>query len=189
MYFSTDIETDGPLAGINSMLSVGSVAVDDEGKEISTFSMNLKELEGAVQDPDTMKWWSNKQTAWEAARKNPQDPQEVMHRFVLWVKGIATPRNSRPVILAYPAAFDYSFIRWYLIKFTGSDIFDLSSIDLRSYAMRALGNDYSHSKILLLNNSKKKNLTHIALNDARDQVELFVKMYKEANLHLPRYHI
>jgi hypothetical protein len=188
MYFSTDIECDGPLVGIHSMLSLGSVALDDDGKEISTFSMNLKELEGAVQDEDTMKWWSDKPKAWAAARKDPKDPKEVMHAFVVWVKGIANPRNSKPVFLAYPTVFDYGFVRWYLIKFTGTDIFNLASIDLRSYAMGVSGKNYFNSKIDFIDGHKKKELIHVALADARDQATVFVDLYTAANPNLPRYH-
>lgn len=189
MYFSTDIETDGPLVGIHSMLSIGSVAIDDEGKEISTFSMNLKELDGAIQDPNTMKWWSDKQTAWNEARKNPKDPLKVMQAFVMWVKGISEPRNSKPILLAHPTVFDYAFIRWYLIRFIGEDIFDLSSIDLRSYFMRHTCKDYSNSPIIFSNELQKKELTHIALYDAKDQATVFIKVYREVNRNLPRYSI
>jgi len=170
------------------MLSLGSVALDDDGKEVSSFSMNLKELDGAIQDKDTMKWWSSKPKAWEAARRDPKSPQEVMKAFNTWVKGIAEPRNSNPIFLAYPTVFDYAYVRWYLIKFVGSDIFDLASIDIRSYAMHAIGKDYSNSKINFSNGSKKKELTHVALADARDQASIFVELYKEANPNLPRYH-
>jgi hypothetical protein len=188
MYFSVDIETDGPLVGINSMLSLGSTALDDDGKEISTFSMNLKELDGAVQDEDTMRWWSGRPKALAAARKDPRSPKEVMHAFVVWVKGISEPRNSKPILLAYPTVFDYGFIRWYLIRFTGSDIFDLNSIDLRSYAMGTSGKNYFDSKVDFINNHKKKELSHIALVDARDQASAFVDLYTTANPNLPRYH-
>ena len=188
MFFSVDIETDGPLVGIHSMLSLGSVALDDEGKEISTFYMNLKELEGAVQDAETMTWWADKPKAWTAARKDPKDPKEVMKAFVVWVKGIAEPRNSKPIFLAYPTVFDYAYVRWYLIKFTGSDVFNLNSIDIRSYAMRASGKDYSNSKVDFFEGHKKKELSHVALADARDQAAIFVDLYKAANPNIPHYH-
>lgn len=186
MYFSIDIETDGPLVGIHSMLSLGSIALDDDCKEISTFSMNLKELDGAVQDADTMKWWADKPKAWNAARKNPKNPEEVMHAFTIWVKGVAEPRNSKPILLAYPTVFDYGFVRWYLIKFTGSDIFGLSSIDLRSYVMGASNKNYANSKIS--RTKEHKELSHISLLDARDQAEIFTSLYTTVNPNLSNYH-
>ena len=51
-YISTDIETDGPIPGPNSMLSFGSAAFQG-GKMISTFSANLVTLPNAAPDPRT----------------------------------------------------------------------------------------------------------------------------------------
>jgi hypothetical protein len=46
-YVSTDIESDGPIPGVNSMLSFASVALDGDGRELATFSANLEPLPGA----------------------------------------------------------------------------------------------------------------------------------------------
>jgi len=55
VYISTDIESDGPIPGPNSMLSLGSAAYLPDGKRVGTFSVNLETLPGAQGDPDTMK--------------------------------------------------------------------------------------------------------------------------------------
>ncbi len=48
IYVSTDVETDGPIPGPNSMLSFGSAAYS-RGKELlGTFSANLETLSGAM---------------------------------------------------------------------------------------------------------------------------------------------
>ncbi len=47
IYVSTDIETDGPIPGPNSMLSFGSAAFTAEGRLLSTFEANLEALPGA----------------------------------------------------------------------------------------------------------------------------------------------
>jgi len=49
-------------------------------------------------------------------------PRDVMTRYLAWLK--ALPR--RPVFVAYPAAFDFSFVYWYLIRFTGENPFGYS---------------------------------------------------------------
>ena len=51
IYVSTDIETDGPIPGINSMLSVGSAAYSADKILISTFSANLETLPEASPNP------------------------------------------------------------------------------------------------------------------------------------------
>jgi hypothetical protein len=53
IYFSTDIESDGPIPGPHSMLSFASAAVGPAGKLIGTFSANLELLPGATPDPRT----------------------------------------------------------------------------------------------------------------------------------------
>ena len=49
IYVSTDIETDGPAPGLNSMLSFGSAAFLGNKTLLTTFSANLEILEGAAE--------------------------------------------------------------------------------------------------------------------------------------------
>ena len=51
IYVSTDVETDGPIPGLNSMLSLGSAAYLPGKTLIDTFSANLETLPGAIADP------------------------------------------------------------------------------------------------------------------------------------------
>ena len=48
IYVSTDVETDGPIPGPHSMLSLGSAAYTVDKKLVSTFSVNLETLPGAA---------------------------------------------------------------------------------------------------------------------------------------------
>lgn len=56
-YVSTDVETDGPIPGPHSMLSLGSAAYRADKTLIGSFEANLNTLPGAQGDPDTMAWW------------------------------------------------------------------------------------------------------------------------------------
>lgn len=49
IYVSTDVETDGPLAGKHSMLSLGSAAYSADKQLIGTFSANFATLPSAKQ--------------------------------------------------------------------------------------------------------------------------------------------
>src|SRR5437867_2235196 len=113
IYVSTDIETDGPVPGLNSMLSFGSAAFLADKSLISTFSANLETLPEAAADPETIAWWATKPEAWNACRIDPQPPAIVMPRYISWLKGL--PGN--PVFVGYPAAFDFMFITYYLYRF------------------------------------------------------------------------
>ena len=56
IYVSTDVETDGPIPGVNSLLSFGSAAYRPDKTLVDTFAANLELLPGAVSNPDTMRW-------------------------------------------------------------------------------------------------------------------------------------
>lgn len=44
IYMSTDVETDGPIPGPHSMLSIGSAAYTADKQLVATFSANLHTL-------------------------------------------------------------------------------------------------------------------------------------------------
>ncbi len=74
IYVSTDIEADGKIPGISSMLSFGSAAYTGDKVLVSTFSANLEALPDAHPDPETMKWWRKQPEAWAYCRQNPVAP-------------------------------------------------------------------------------------------------------------------
>lgn len=178
IYLSTDIETDGPIPGPNSMLSFGSAAYTAAGKLVDTFSANLETLPGATGDPRTMEWWQSQPDAWENARRDPQNPADVMPRYVAWIK----KQPGKPVFVAYPAGFDFLFVYWYLIRFTGDSPFSFSALDMKTFAMALLKCDYREAT--------KRNMprhwfgqqahTHNALDDAIEQGALFCNMLAES---------
>jgi len=181
LFFSVDIESDGPIPGRNSMLSFGCAAFTDRGKLLDTYSANLDVLPEATPDPDTMKWWEGQKEAWEACRKDTRPAEVVMPEFVAWVKKVAG-RDS-PVFVGYPAGFDFEFIHWYLVRFTGSSVFGFSCIDMKTFAMALLGTDFKGTTKRSMPKRWFKNLpkhTHVALDDAIEQGCLFINMLKEA---------
>ena len=54
IYISTDVETDGPIPGPHSMLSIGAAAYTADKQLLSTFSANLETLPGVAGHADTM---------------------------------------------------------------------------------------------------------------------------------------
>lgn len=177
IYVSTDVETDGPIPGINSMLSFGSAAYLANKTLISTFSANLELLPEAVPDPNTMAWWKTQPEAWAACRKDLENAETAMKRYLKWLKDLP----GKPVFVAYPAAFDFLFVYWYLIRFTKESPFSHSALDIKTYAMAMLKKDYR--------DSTKRNMpkhwfddfphTHQALDDAIEQGALFCNMLAE----------
>jgi DNA polymerase III alpha subunit (gram-positive type) len=176
LYFSIDIEADGPIAPNNSMLSFGCAAFDENGKLLETYSSNLELLPGAVQDPDTMKFWSNFPDAYKATRQNLQDPKKAMQDFANWILSF----GCKPVFVGYPATFDAAFINWYFINFTGKNPFGFVAIDIKTYAMAVMKKPFFQCS---KKNFPKEWLSpvkhnHIALSDAIEQGEIFFNIMK-----------
>jgi DNA polymerase III alpha subunit (gram-positive type) len=176
IYISTDCETDGPIPGMNSMLSFASAAYTADKTLLATFEVNLELLEGATPNPATMAWWQNQPEAWAACRENVQAPKIAMKHYLEWLKALP----GKPVFVAYPAAFDFMFIYWYLMYFTGESPFSHSAIDMKTLAMVLLKKNYR--------SSTKKNMpdiwfddipqTYRTLDDAIRQGALFCNMLK-----------
>jgi hypothetical protein len=170
VYISTDIEADGPIPGPHSMLSFASIAYADSGKEIGSFWANLQTLPGAVGDPKTMDWWRRNPEAYAETRRDLQDPEEVMRRYVNWLAQF----SDRPVFVGYPVTFDFMFVYWYLMRFVGSSPFSHSGWDIKTAAAIAMRTPFRKTG--------KRNMpkawfgpqkhSHRAPDDAREQGEL-----------------
>jgi len=163
IYISVDVETDGPIPGPHSMLSLGAAAFWPDNKEpVSTFTVNLAPLPGASPDPDTEAWWkSQPKEVYQAARVNPQASLPAIQQFLWWVeevcsKGVLTPEAPgtagtsppppsasrsapfKPVFVGYPAGFDFLFVYWYIRKFGFKSPFSFSALDVKTFAMATL---------------------------------------------------
>ena len=138
LYVSTDIESDGPIPGPNSMLSLGSAVFQADGRMIDTFSANLETLSGAKGDPKTMAWWETQPEAWAECRREPQEPGKVMADYSAWLLHLP----GKPVFVGYPAGYDFLFVYWYLIRFTGKSPFSFSALDIKTFAMAYPGNQF-----------------------------------------------
>jgi hypothetical protein len=107
------------------------------------------------------------------------DPAAAMTELTDWVREIAGPGS--PVMVAYPAVFDWLFLYWYLIRFTGSSVFGHSGcLDIKTlYAVKA---------DVALTGAVKRNMprqlrsrrphTHNALDDAVEQADLFANLMR-----------
>ena len=177
IYVSTDIETDGPIPGPHSMLSLGSAAYLADKTLVSTFEANLELLPGASGDPKTMKWWESQPEAWRACRENLQRPEEALPAYVAWIKALP----GKPVFVAYPAGFDFTFVYWYLIRFAGESPFSHSALDMKTLAMALMKTDYRDSTKRRMPRHWFDPLphTHRALDDAIEQGALFCNMLAE----------
>lgn len=178
IYVSTDIEADGPIPGPHSMLSFASAAYGSDKTLVGTFTRNLETLEGATAHPDTAAWWQTQPEAWAACRKDPVAPERAMRDYVAWLRELP----GKPVFVGYPAAYDFLFVYWYLLRFAGESPFSHSALDIKTFAMCLLGTGYRESTKKRMPRRWFDDLphTHVALDDALGQGALFCNMLAES---------
>ena len=176
IYVSTDIEADGPIPGPHSMLSLGSAAYLEDKTLVATFTANLETLPDATPHPQTTAFWAKNVEAWNATRTDCRPPEKVMPDYVKWLKSLP----GVPVFVGYPAAYDFMFVYWYLIRFAGESPFSYSALDIKTLAMTVLKSKYRETS--------KRNMptqwfdqlphNHVALDDAIEQGALFCNILR-----------
>jgi hypothetical protein len=178
IYVSTDIEADGPIPGPYSMLSFASAAYTGGKTLLGTYSANLETLPGATTHPKTMEWWRQFPQAWEQCRRDARAPEIVMPEYLAWLEALP----GRPVFVGWPATWDFMWIYWYLVRFTGARPFRENALDVRSYAM---GMRKAAFRLTTRTYLPKRWFddglphTHVALDDALEQGALFCNMHAE----------
>lgn len=181
VYIAVDVEADGNTPGLNSMLSLGAVALDRGGTVLSEFSVNVEPLECAEPDEETMAFWAKFPEAYAATQVNPVPAEDAMEGFASWFE-----RFENPQFVFYPPKFDALYVYWYLQVFvermnytTSPDMFDTQT--LVSTLLRV--DDISLTKKKYWPNRWKKRRNrhvHVALDDAREQGAEFIKILNES---------
>lgn len=169
LFVAVDVESDGPIPGPYSMLSLGMAVV---GSDELRFYTEIKPIsEEFIPEALAVSGLDRDRLSREAP-----DASEAMESCATWVNDLK--KIGRPVFLAAPAVFDGMFVHWYFIKFTGRSPFapNGSGLDLRSYWMGLTGCDWVDSK----KGGIKKELglqaiphTHNALDDAVELATVF----------------
>lgn len=179
LFFSVDVETDGPIPGPHSMLSLGCVALDAEGQEHGAYSVNLHTLPGASAHPKTAAWWKTQPKAWAACRADLVAPEAGMTGFVTWVEAFEAREKC---LVCYPSGFDFTFVLWYMMSFVGRTPFNFQCIDVRSFVMGLRGKHLRQTSKRYWPRRWQNKLphTHVALDDAREQGLSFIAMLQES---------
>ncbi|CAL9574705.1 3'-5' exonuclease [Streptomyces sp. enrichment culture] len=177
VYVSVDVEADGPIPGPYSMLSFGAAVAgrqDADGyvaadPEALTFYRELRPISGEfVPEALAVSGLDRERLLVEGAR-----PEAALREFTAWVREVS--RGGQPVMCGYPAAYDWTFLYWYLMRFTGESPFGHSGcLDMKTlYAtkarlpLRAVAKRTMPAGLL-----SRRPHTHHALDDAIEQAEL-----------------
>ncbi len=189
VYFSADVETDGPIPGPFSILSFALVyAGAFDGKHFAppqdyrrTFYRELKPISENFQP--------------EALRVNGLDrdrllregeaPELAMTEASRWIRGVTG--EAKPVLVAYPLSFDWAWLYWYFVRFAaeGSPFNHSLCFDMKTaFAVKASIpiSEAGRSKLLPSLRPQHRH-THHALEDAIEQAEIFTKIFQWEGMH------
>ena len=187
VYFSADVETDGPIPGPFSMLSFALVYAgrfDGQSFERPTdFQLNTyHELKPISEEFHEEALRVNRLERRRLCEEG-EDPVDAMTEASSWVKKIAG--GARPVLVAYPLSFDWTWLYWYFMSFSkdGSPFNHSSCFDLKTaYAVKA-GIPIAEAGRSNLDETLRPGgkHTHHALDDAREQAQVFVNLFEWDN--------
>lgn len=182
-YFSADVETDGPIPGPFSILSFALVYVGRFDGAVFKKSQNLD-----VTFYRELKPISDQFEA-EALRVNGLDrdllvkvgapPEIAMTEAAHWIETIAG--EDRPVLLAYPLSFDWSWLYWYFTRFSeiGSPFGHSRCFDIKTAIAVKDHLPIARSGLNQIPKSyrSEREHSHNALDDAIEQAEIFLKVF------------
>lgn len=203
-YVSVDIEAVGPIPGEYSMSSLGAFVAGartvggefiyfDHTLPKNVFYRELRPLNnnyirdainiGLLDGFDYSLPDDNGSRKFQYMQENGASPELTMRDFADFVMNFKRELNARPIFMAYPASFDWTFVYWYFQKFSINSPFGFSGVlDLKTY--------YSAKYNQPLSKSVKRNMpkslfpslphTHKADDDAIEQGIFGMNMLKHS---------
>jgi hypothetical protein len=184
LYISADVEADGPIPGRYSMLSFGlCVAATFDGETFTphdpraeTFYAELKPIsDNFLAEALAVSGLDRATLSVSGA-----EPVDAMNGAAGWVQDVCG--SNRPVLAAYPAGFDWTFLYWYFETYAdgGSPFAYNSLLDVKTlYAVKAgvvFGEATKRDMPRQL--LSRRPHTHNALDDAVEQADLFVNLFR-----------
>jgi hypothetical protein len=183
-YFSADVETDGPIPGPYSMLSFGLVyAGSFDGRKFerpehyrTTFYEELRPISEKFEVEALRVNGLDR----ERLCSSGLDPREAMIAANRWVRKIAGA--SKPVLVAYPVSFDWTWLYWYFVNFCpdGSPFGYSQCFDIKTaLAVKGKQTIAISGRSRIERQLKATHLhTHHAIDDAIAQAEIFANIFE-----------
>jgi hypothetical protein len=186
VYFSADVETDGPIPGPYSILSFAIVRAGTfDGHKFTRpenydriFYRELKPISNLFQ----VEALDVNGLDRERLRVEGMSPERAMTEAYQWIG--ANSDGAKPVLVAYPLSFDWTWLYWYFIRFceAGSP-FDYSRcFDIKTAFAVKSGIPISEAGRSRLDPalSSRRQHTHHAVDDAIEQAEIFANIFEWA---------
>jgi hypothetical protein len=184
VYFSADVETDGPIPGPFSMLSFAFVyAGSFDGIQFTKpatyekfFYRELKPISEQFQ-PEAL---SVNGLDRNALIRKGEPAAQAMNDANEWIRTVAD--RGQPVLVAYPLSFDWAWLYWYFVRYAnaGSPFRYSQCFDVKTaFAVKAnLPINRAGRNQLLSSLASSRAHTHHAVDDAVEQAEIFAKLFE-----------
>jgi hypothetical protein len=182
-FISADVEADGPIPGTDqfSMLSFGlTVAGRWDGTTFTraepgadTFYAELRPISGRF-DPAALAVSGLDR---DALATGGLDPAEAMTKAAAWVRDVAG--DHRPVMVAYPAVFDWMWLAWYFGAYAANPFGHSGCMDIKTLYQARSGARWGDAvkRRMPRHLMSDRPHTHNALDDAVEQAELFANLW------------
>lgn len=164
-WFVVDVESDGPIPFVNSMVCFGAVKVDEN--LTTTFLGKTKPI-SETYIPEALAVSGISRIEHEKF----DDPKEVMKNFAEWIA--ANNSNGRPIFVSDNPAYDWQFINWYFHYFHGSNPFGFSARRIGDLYCGMQKDIHAPWKRIL----RKTKHDHNPVNDAKGNAEALLAMNK-----------
>lgn len=184
VYFSADVETDGPIPGPFSMLSFAIVYAGTYDGRLFKRAETHQDLVYHELKPisDTFEQEALDVNGLDRQRLmiEGKDPRDALTQAAKWIREIAG--DGSPVLVAYPLSFDWTWLYWYFVRFcdTGSP-FDYSKcFDIKTALSVKSGMTIAKSgRSSVPGHLRSHRLhTHHAVDDAIEQAEIFANLFE-----------
>lgn len=183
-YFSADVETDGAIPGPFSMLSFAIVYAGHFDGTV------FQRPESYTQTCYTEMCPISNEFDTEAMEVNGLDrnrlinegvkPVDAMTEAAKWVRKIAG--SAVPILVAYPLSFNWLWLYWYFVRFSreGSPFSYSGCYDVKTAFAVKSGRPVTQSgrSSLCTELQSKRVHTHHALDDAKEQAEIFANIFE-----------
>lgn len=169
-WFVVDVESDGPVPEMYSMVCFGAVLVNDD---LSTSFYGQTKPISYLCNSDALAISGFSREEHEGF----DEPSQVMENFAIWLNENS---KGRPVMLSDNIAYDWQWINYYFHKYYNKNPF--------GYSGRRIGDLYcgmvkdSFSRWKHLRDTKH---THHPVDDARGNAEVILKM-RDMGLKIPK---
>jgi len=171
MYIVVDVESDGQIIGINSMVCFGAVLVEPgltktfygKTKPISTeYDSEALEISGFSREE----------------HETFDEPEKVMKDFAEWIQSVS---KNKPILISDNNGYDASWINFYFHKYYGSNPFGWSSRRIGDLFCGAEHNLYYKWK-----KHRKTEHNHNPVFDCIGNAEALLYFFEKYNITLPK---